>query len=716
MKNETDDNVKTTSDEEFGLNLLNLMEDPISVVDPEMKYLFVNAKACQLLNADSKEIVGKTVFQCFPDYEAIPMAGSLNQVFNSGESLSMERRFVFSGRTLWLDTQLIPVKNASGKVEKVISISRDITDRKLAEQAQFESEQRFKFLAENMADIVWTLNMDLKTTYVSPSIKKILGFTPEERKQQTLEQMITPESLQHVMTVFEEELQKDEEDGIDRDRSITIETEYYHVQGHTVWMENSVKAIRNQDGEIAGMYGASRDITGRKQAEEALLLSEKKFRQIFENVLTPYYEASLEGILLDVNPSVEKYLQYSRTELIGKPIMDLYADPDQRERFLKKLIEKGELVDEEILIRDKDGTILNALLSAKYIQQDQKIVGSLLDITERKKAENALVDSEELFRTTINAMNEGLVVTDIDFKPIFVNPKLFEVTGYDERDLSNLNIERFYTEESQSKLMEAFTENMETGKASALEVQVVKKDGKIADFLLSGNLIVKNGEFQKAVATFTDISDIKQKEKNLRKLSRAVEQSPVSVIITDVSGTIEYVNPKFESLTGYKLEETIGLTPSVLKSGEHPDELYKDLWETISSGVEWRGILHNKKKNGELYWESAVIAPVMDNDGKIINYVAVKQDITQQRQVEEERDQMIIQLQDALETVKKLSGLLPICANCKKIRDDKGYWNQIESYIEKHSEAQFSHGMCQECAEELYGDSAWYRNLKNKKP
>ncbi len=201
-----------------------------------------------------------------------------------------------------------------------------------------------------------------------------------------------------------------------------------------------------------------------------------------------------------------------------------------------------------------------------------------------------------------------------------------------------------------------------------------------------------------------NITERKRAEEKLRQLSRAVEQSPASIVITNPAGDIEYVNPKFIELTGYTLAEALGKNPRILKSGEKGPEAYRELWQTITAGKEWRGEFHNKKKNGELYWESASISPIRDLAGRITHFVAVKEDITARKQTEAERDQLIQELQDALANVKSLSGLLPICAGCKKIRDDKGYWSQVESYIQKHSEAKFSHGLCPDCIKKLYPD------------
>ena len=125
-------------------------------------------------------------------------------------------------------------------------------------------------------------------------------------------------------------------------------------------------------------------------------------------------------------------------------------------------------------------------------------------------------------------------------------------------------------------------------------------------------------------------------QEQLAILSRAIEQSPVSVIITDTQGNIEYVNPKFTEVTGYLYDEVIGLNTRILKSGETPSDEYKSLWQTISSGGEWRGVFHNVKKNGELFWESASVSPVKNIDGEITHYLAVKEDITEQLETEKQ--------------------------------------------------------------------------------
>ena len=153
------------------------------------------------------------------------------------------------------------------------------------------------------------------------------------------------------------------------------------------------------------------------------------------------------------------------------------------------------------------------------------------------------------------------------------------------------------------------------------------------DYVLKSNMERLLSAVQKAIQWSKDQQSKKLVENELRKLSRAVEQSPNSIIITDTRGIIEYANPIVYKLTGYKNEDIIGKTPSIFSSGEKSKGEYAALWKTISSGKDWKGEFHNKKKNGELFWESANISPIKDEKGNITNYVGIKEDITESKKL-----------------------------------------------------------------------------------
>jgi len=160
----------------------------------------------------------------------------------------------------------------------------------------------------------------------------------------------------------------------------------------------------------------------------------------------------------------------------------------------------------------------------------------------------------------------------------------------------------------------------------------------------------KKGQF---AVVFSDITMRKLAEEKVNKLSKGIEQSPAIVVITNTMGEIEYVNPRFTEVTGYSLKETVGQNPRILKSGHHNTEFYQNLWNTISSGSDWRGEILNKKKNGEEYWESALISPVKNEKGEIKNYIAIKEDIT-------ERKETLIALEQNNQLINAMLDNLPV--------------------------------------------------------
>ena len=168
------------------------------------------------------------------------------------------------------------------------------------------------------------------------------------------------------------------------------------------------------------------------------------------------------------------------------------------------------------------------------------------------------------------------------------------------------------------------------------EYRFLRPNGEVRTLEARGHVIRDaGGQPLRMIGTSMDITERKQAEEELKKLSQAVEQSPASVVITDLRGSIQYVNPKFSEVTGYTVEEAIGQNPRILKSDLTPKEVYQELWKTIKAGCEWRGEFQNKRKNGELYWESATISALKSAEGSITHYLAVKEDITARKLMED---------------------------------------------------------------------------------
>lgn len=233
------------------------------------------------------------------------------------------------------------------------------------------------------------------------------------------------------------------------------------------------------------------------------------------------------------------------------------------------------------------------------------------------------------YRDLLALLPEGVGITDLDENLVFVNDAFAKILGYELNELRGMNVFDLVSEKELDTLRRETSDRL-AGVSSAYELLMKRKDGKTIVVRVSA--VPRKDEFDKiigAIAVVIDVTKEREAEEDLRKLSRAVEQSPTSVVITDSEGTIEYVNPKFSSLTGYSMAEAVGKNPRILKSELTPVETHEDLWRTLTEGRPWRGLFVNKKKNGDLYWEDAWISPIFSSEGVITHYVAVKEDITQ---------------------------------------------------------------------------------------
>lgn len=374
-------------------------------------------------------------------------------------------------------------------------------------------------------------------------------------------------------------------------------------------------------------------------------LSEEKF--IFSHTKDFVYRHDLKGVFNYVSPSVEQITGYRPDEWRVHYATYLTDSPENKKAitYTEEAMKTGlEHPAYEVEIYHKDGRRINLEVKEQpfFVQgRIAGIVGVARDISERKRSEKVLIEAERRFRDTLQNINLLAVQLDMNGNITFCNDFLLKLSGWEKRDvISHSWFDIFIPSANRKRVKDIFLRLVEEKKIEEYlhyENKIVTKSGD--ERLISWvNVVLQdtNGDIMGISSIGTDVTERRRMEDKLASLSRAVEQSPVSVIITNTDGDIEYVNPKFTHLTGYAPEEVIGKNPRMLKSGEMSPDEYKKLWETIKSGKEWRGEFHNKKKNSELYWESASISPIRDSSGKIIHFLAVKEDITERKKAEEE--------------------------------------------------------------------------------
>lgn len=318
-------------------------------------------------------------------------------------------------------------------------------------------------------------------------------------------------------------------------------------------------------------------------------------------------------------------------KIIVNPIKKLKAAADQ--------LRHGNQVEHiTINSRDEIGDLADSFnkmsqnLSASRVSDERHL-------SQLQQAITHLSASETRIRAIVNNIADAIITIDERGIVESFNPAAERVFGISASEIAGKNVAMLMPEPDASQHDSYIKRYLETGEARVIgitrELSARRNDGAVFPIQLAiSEMFLENQRF--FIGIVKDISERKLLDEQIRKLSRAVDQSPSSVLITDKEGKIEYVNPIFMESSGYSLEECIGQTPRILKSGFHPPKFYEKLWELILSGKEWRGEFCNKKKNGDLYWELQSISGLRNAKGEITHFVAVKIDDTERKRAEQQ--------------------------------------------------------------------------------
>jgi len=304
----------------------------------------------------------------------------------------------------------------------------------------------------------------------------------------------------------------------------------------------------------------------------------------------------------------------------------------------------------------KDGTIIKVEIYANDITFKGEKARLIMchDVTAKLFAEEKLLQSQTHLMASQRISNTGsweITFTDLDNlsnNEIYWSDQAFRIFGHEPESIRATR--QFYLshvhEDDIKNIRNVLANTINAKSDYESEHRIIRTDGVERIVRLFGKLVfdAETKEPLKIIGTIQDITEEKAAQKQLTLLSKAAEQSPISIVITDIKGNILFANPKFTAISGYTTQEVIGKNPRVLKSGHTTDSEYKNLWATISSGKKWEGEFYNKCKDGSFYWESAIITPVISETGEIMNYLAIKTDITERKQQEELRDKMLSEL------------------------------------------------------------------------
>jgi PAS domain S-box-containing protein len=445
--------------------------------------------------------------------------------------------------------------------------------------------------------------------------------------------------------------------------------------GYLPWHGLGLSWITRWVGDVSGMIMAAplvlvlfhprRRAAGlldeREAKEQALREREAKFRAVVENSHEGVIFLDARAVISYRSPSASVINGFTPEDRLGRSGFEAVHPDDLAEarRGWDRLLREPETDHQfQLRLRHKDGSWLWAEGSARNLLGNpdvQAVVMTMRDITASKMAELELQQSRANLNSVLESTTDLIWSVDKDFRLLVWN------TGYAEHILRCYGGEVRRGETHFDRLPPEravlwpplYDRAIHDG---PFQCEYPIPDGRLLELSFhptrSGGLIMGVSVFGK------DITAQRKAEAAVRKVSTAVARSQASIVITDKNGAIEYVNPRFVEVTGYSVEEALGQNPRILKTGDQSAAFYRELWETISGGHVWHGEFQNQRKGGGIFWESATIAPIKDDQGTITGYVAIKDDITEHKRAGEERIKLQTQLLQAqkLESIGRLAG------------------------------------------------------------
>ena len=655
--------------------LFEASPESIMLIDPRDNWpiLDCNTAACQMNGFTREELVGQSI-------------DILNlEPGEPGERMDYMER-IYQAEVLRYETShrkkdgtTFPVEVSTclimlGGRQVVLGIDRDITERRQAEVALRESEALYRQAIEVAGAVPYYESYYgdgrlIKYEFIGEGIRQITGYGPEEFNAKIWDSLVEEVNLVEELDGYSLE------EGIQRVRSgknpiWKCEHRLHDREGNIHWVFEAAVEVRDEQGISRGSIGTYQDITERKRVELELRASEERFVQLANNIQEAFW-------ITDAESGREIYMSPATETIWGIPVSRFLKEPEtfingilpeDRPRVLQTIEreKKGGKSEMEYRIARPDGSIRWIWDRAFPISDEfgvvKRIAGISADITERKQAEDKLRESEMRFAGIVNSALDAILSVNEEQQIVLFNAAAELMFGCTAVEAIGQPLGRFIPDRYRIAHQEHILNFGRTGISSRSMgkpgiLKALRANGEEFPIEASISRIEAGGQHLYTVV-LRDITERRQAEAQLRQLSRGVEQSTSSIIITDTAGNIEYVNPKFTETSGYSSSEVIGRNPHILKSGFTSREDYQQLWKTILSGEEWHGELLNRKKGGELYWEDVSISPILNEEGEITNFIAVKDDITQRKQNEIEARRHLAELEALYENGLAVGQLL----------------------------------------------------------
>ena len=587
-------------------------------------------KGLEALGQRPGQVVGHSIFDELHD---APEFAQPYRIALSGQTF----HGVGTYKETTLEAWVTPMRDLDGRVTGAISVATDVTDRVRAEQARHKSEEKFEraFRMSPNPSVISRLDdgtlMDVNEAYCLTS-----GFTRAEVIGKTAAEVLWPDPERRG-----DFLRQLREEGRIRDLELKMKTK----SGPQLDVLLSVESIE-LDG-VPHLLASAVDITNRKRAAEALRQSEEKFAKVFHASPNPIIISELDdGILVDANPAFFARFGYTREEALGRRTRDLVMDnPALRAPLVAQLKAEGHLRGIELALHTKAGVSVQMLISVEMIELGGRgyLLIEGLDITERKRATEALRESEERFRRLVQDMSIGVALLDSEGRVLHANPAAREIlalTDEEIRDPTFWHREMIGLREDgtpyASDERPVFSA-VRSGLVLRNELVGIPARGRPENRWALVNVDPQrdsDGAVRNVIVWFSDVTEQRKADQQLRLLAQAVKSTTEMITITDRSGRFTFVNHAFLERTGYTEAEIIGASIALIGSPRNPPGLQEEIQLGTERGG-WNGELYDRRKDGSEFVIALTTAQVRDSKGNVIALMGVSSDVTERKRLQE---------------------------------------------------------------------------------
>ncbi|PKL83256.1 MAG: hypothetical protein CVV24_05850 [Ignavibacteriae bacterium HGW-Ignavibacteriae-3] len=626
--------------------LINSIQDLVYTLDKDMNITGLYGMWGEMYGLSEELLLGKKLTAFLS-----PAQTEVNEAANrralKGESVKYEWTLKFKNDKFHFESTLSPLYGSDDKIIGLVGVAREITDRKKSEWKLKESEEKYRNLIEHSPDPI-ILHQHGKIIFVNNAGIKLFGAG-------TQDELLGKNIYDFIRSDYHQMVQKRLTHIQSSPSPLpVVQEKFIRLDGSVIDVEVSTIALPHE-GEIAAQM-VVRDVSEKIRAQKQIQLQAELLNSAKDSIFLIDKNGKIvyanDEAFISRGYSDEEFLDLSIHELEYKHSMEMVAPK------IEEIFEMGN-ASYEVLHQRKDGSTFPVEVNAQSITiaEEQYILSVNRDISERIHTNAALVQSESKFRSIFESTSVAILILGLDNIILEANNAFSNMLGYDRYEIIGRNILEYTHEDDRDDSLLKLNGAVHTSEnVSYRERRYYNKNGEIVWGIASGNIVQdEDGIPLYVVGMIQDITDRIKANEHLRKISHAVQQSSSSIIITDQDGLIEYVNPKFSRVSGYSYDEVIGKNSRFLNSGNQSKEFYQNMWETLLVGKEWQGEFKNKKKSGENYWEYSTISPIKNKAGRITHFVAVNEDVTEWKKMQEE---LIRSREEAVEASKLKSSLL----------------------------------------------------------